>query len=160
MAGDMKKHQGYNDKMMRLHWSRALLFYACSFIFALFEYPAHAENMPDPTRPPSELVAAVASGAGAAVPSGGPLLQSVLISPQHKTAIISGKMVALGSMYGSARVVKISEGEVVLNEGGSLQTLRLFPGVEKKISRIDEATVPTAKKMPHSKRSAVRIEGQ
>ncbi len=158
MAGDMKKHQGYNDKMMRLHWSRALLFYACSFIFALFEYPAHAENLPDPTRPPSELGAAAASGA--AVPSGGPLLQSVLISPQHKNAIISGETVKLGGIYGSARVVKISEGEVVLNEGGSLQTLRLFPGVEKKMSQIDEATDPTAKKMPHSKRSAVRKEGQ
>ena len=158
MAGDMKKHQGYNDKMMRLHWSRALLFYACSFIFALFEYPAHAENLPDPTRPPSELGAAAASGA--AVPSGGPLLQSVLISPRHKVAIISGKMVALDGMYGSARVVKISEGEVVLNEGGSLQTLKLFPGVEKKTSQIGEATDPTAKKIPHSKPSAVRKEGQ
>ena len=144
--------------MMYTRRSRILWFYVCSFIFALFEYPARAENLPDPTRPPSELGAAAESGA--AVPSGGPLLQSVLISPRHKVAIISGNMVALGGMYGSARVVKISEGEVVLNEGGNLQTLRLFPGVEKKTSQIGEATDPTAKKMPHSKPSAVRKEGQ
>jgi MSHA biogenesis protein MshK len=160
MAGDMKKNKGNNTLMMHPHRSRILWFYACSFIFVLFEYPARAENLPDPTRPPSEPVAAAASGASAAVPGGGPLLQSVLISPRHKTAIISGKMVALGGMYGSARVVKISEGEVVLNEGGNLQTLRLFPGVEKKTSQIDEATDPTAKKMPHSKPSAVRKERQ
>ncbi len=146
--------------MIHTQRSRILLFYVCSFIFALFDYPARAENLPDPTRPPSELGAAAASGASAAVPSGGSLLQSVLISPRHKVAIISGKMVALGGMYGSARVVKISEGEVVLNEGGNLQTLRLFPGVEKKTSQIGEATDPTVKKMPHSKRSAVRKEGQ
>ncbi len=158
MAGDMKKNKSNSALMMHPHRSRILWFYACSFIFALFEYPARAENLPDPTRPPSELGAAAASGA--AVPSGGPLLQSVLISPRHKTAIISGKMVALGGMYGSAKVVKISEGEVVLNEGGNLQTLRLFPGVEKKTSQINEATDPTAKKMPHSKPSAVRKEGQ
>jgi MSHA biogenesis protein MshK len=146
--------------MVHTQRSRILWFYVCSFIFALFEHPARAEDLPDPTRPPPEPVAAAASSATAAVPTGGPLLQSVLISPRHKVAIISGKMVALGGMYGSARVVKISEGEVVLNEEGNLQTLKLFPGVEKKTSQTGEATDPSAKKMPHSKPSAVRKEGQ
>ena len=75
-------------------------------------------------------------------------------------AIISGETVSLGGMYGSARVVKISESGVVLNEGGSFQTLRLFPGVEKKIPKFEEANAPTAIKLPHSKRSAVKKEGQ
>ena len=146
--------------MVNTQRSGILLVYVCSFIFALFEYPARAENLPDPTRPPSEPVAAAASGASAAVPGGGPLLQSVLISPRHKVAIINGETVKLGGMYGTARVVKISEGEVVLNEGGNLQTLKLFPGVEKKTPQIGEATDSTAKKMPHSKPSPVRKEGQ
>ena len=146
--------------MVHMQRSRILLIYVCSFIFALFEYPAQAENLPDPTRPPQEPAAAAASAASAAVPSSVPLLQSVLISPRHKVAIIDGKLVVLGGMYGTARVVKISESEVVLNEGGTLQTLKLFPGVEKKTPQIGEATDPTAKKMLPSKPSAVRKEGQ
>ena len=157
MVCDMKK-KGNNTLTMHTQRSKILLIYIFSFIFALFEYPARAENLPDPTRPPSEPVAAAASGASAAVPSSAPLLQSVLISPRHKVAIINGETVKLGGMYGSAKVVKISEGGVVLNEGGSLQTLRLFPGVEKEMSRIGEATDSTEKKLPRSKRSAARKE--
>ena len=155
----MKKNKGNNAQMMWPHRSGVLLFYACGFIFALFEYPARAENLPDPTRPPSEFEAAAGVAAGAAVPSG-PMLQTVLISPRHKVAIINGETVKLGGMYGSARVVKISESGVVLNEGGSLQTLKLFPSVEKKIPRIEESNAPAAIKLPHSKRSAVKKEGQ
>ena len=51
-------------------------------------------------------------------------------------AIISGETISPGGVYGSARVVRISEDGVVLNEGGSLQTLKLFPSVEKKIPQI------------------------
>ena len=156
MAGDMKKNQGYDAKVIRQYWSRALLFYACSFIFILVEHPARAENLPDPTRPPSEFEAA----AGGAVAPSGPMLQTVLISPRQKVAIINGETVKLGGMYGSARVVKISESGVVLNEGGSLQTLKLFPGVEKKIPQVEEANAPIGKKSPHSKRNAVKIDEQ
>ena len=158
MAGDMKKNKGNNTLMMHPHRSGVLLFYACSFIFALFEYPARAENLPDPTRPLA--VETYAPAVGDAAVRSGPVLQSVLISPRHKAAIISGETISLGGMYGSARVVKISEDGVVLNEGGSLQTLKLFPSVEKKIPQIEEANAPTAKKLPHSKRSAVKKEWQ
>ena len=154
MAGDMKKILGCNHQMMRLQWCRVLLFCACSLI--LIDYPARAENLPDPTRPPSEFEAA----AGGAAVSSGPMLQTVLISPRHKIAIINGETVKLGGMYGSARVVKISESGVVLNEGGSFQTLRLYPGVEKKLPQVKEANAPSGKKLPHSKRNAVRIEEQ
>ena len=159
MAGDMKKNKGNNALMLHPHRSGVLLFYACSFIFALFEYPARAENLPDPTRPLAVEPEALAAADAAAV-RGGPVLQSVLISPGHKVAIISGETIKLGGMYGSAKVVKISEDGVVLNEGGSLQTLKLFPSVEKKIPQLEEATNPAAKKLPHSKRSAVKKEGQ
>ena len=154
----MKKNKGNNTLMMHPHRSGVLLFYACSFIFALFEYPARAENLPDPTRPLA--VETYAPVAGDAAVRSGPVLQSVLISPRHKAAIISGETISLGGMYGSARVVKISEDGVVLNEGGSLQTLKLFPSVEKKIPRIEEANAPAAIKLPHSKRSAVKKEWQ
>ena len=158
MAGDMKKNKGNNALMLHSHKSGVLLFYACSFIFALFEYPARAENLPDPTRPPA--VETVAPAAGDAAVRGGPVLQSVLISPRHKVAIISGETIKLGGTYGTAKVVKISEEGVVLNEGGSLQTLKLFPSVEKKIPQLEETTNPAAKKLTHSKPNAVKKEGQ
>lgn len=159
MAGDMKMNKGNNwsAQTVRLHRGGILLYCTCGFIFALFECPARAESLPDPTRPPSEFEAPAAGGA--TVP-GGPLLQSVLISPRHKAAIISGETVTLGGRYGSARVVKISESGVVLNEGGSLQTLKLFPGVEKTMSQIGEAADSSGKQLPRSKRSAAGKENK
>ncbi len=153
----MKKSKGYNAQVIRVQWSSALLFYACSFIFILVEHPARAESLPDPTRPPSEFEALAAGSA--TIPSG-PLLQSVLISPRYKVAIISGETVTLGGRYGSARVVKISESGVVLNEGGSLQTLKLFPGVEKTMSQIGEAADSSGKQLPRSRRSAAGKENK
>jgi MSHA biogenesis protein MshK len=160
MAGNMKNNKGnnWNAQLVRLHRGRVFLLYACGFIFALLKCPAHAENLPDPTRPPSQVEAPAAGGA--TVPRSGPLLQSVLISPQRKIVIISGETVKLGGMYGSARVVKISESGVVLNEGGSLQTLTLFPGVEKTMSQMGAATDSTGKKSPRSKRSAAGKENK
>lgn len=95
---------------------------------------ACAENLPDPTRPPAELAAPSSAAGGMAVPTG-PLLQSVQIAPTSRSAIISGQRVVQGGTYGDARVVKISESEVVLKSGSDYQTLKLFPGVEKRASR-------------------------
>jgi len=87
-----------------------------------------AAELPDPTRPPPELSAAQ----GAAPAATGPVLQSVLISPTRKSAIIGGQTVGIGDRYGDAQVVGIGEGEVVLKSGNKLRTLRLFPEVEKR----------------------------
>ena len=98
---------------------------------------ACAESLPDPTRPPPELATSSSTPDGAAVPTG-PVLQSVQISPASRSAIISGQRVVQGSTYGDARVVKISESEVVLKSGSDYQTLKLFPGVEKRASKTAE----------------------
>lgn len=114
--------------IMWRHDSLLLWRSACALVVALMAQTVCAENLPDPTRPPfgmQEITAIAPSG---------PMLQSVLISPGRKAAIISGETVLLGGKYGSARLVKISEGEVVLNNGGSLQTLKLFPAVYKKVA--------------------------
>jgi MSHA biogenesis protein MshK len=85
---------------------------------------AGAENLPDPTRP--------STYAGGAEPMNtGPVLQSVMISTGRREAIISGKTVRVGDKVGDARVIKIGETEVVLGKGKELQTLKLFPGIEK-----------------------------
>jgi MSHA biogenesis protein MshK len=90
---------------------------------------ARAQALNDPTRPP---YGAYEGESSPAAPAGGPVLQSVMITPDRKAAIISGVMVRLGEKYGSAQVVQISETEVVLREGGESQVLKLYPGVDKR----------------------------
>jgi len=90
---------------------------------------AVAQVTNDPTRPP---VGYAAESPDVAVPAGGPTLQSVLISPSHKAAIISGVMVKEGDKFGDAVLVKVAENEVVLKSAGASQVLKLYPGVEKR----------------------------
>ncbi len=101
---------------------------------------AVAQVMNDPTRPPS--VQGVAEPEGGAE-GGGPVLQSVMISPALKAAIINGAMVKLGEKYGDAVLVKVAENEVVLKSGDESQVLKLHPGVEKR-----EAAPVAAKATP------------
>ncbi len=86
-----------------------------------------ADILPDPTRPPVFVDGAGNSGA---VPSG-PVLQSVLIAAGRRIAVISGQTVQVGDKVGALRVNKITETEVVLSNGNDVQTLKLFPGIEK-----------------------------
>ena len=91
---------------------------------------AAAQLTNDPTRPPVGY-AAESPELPAAEP-GGPRLQSVLISPSHRAAIISGVMVKEGDKFGDAVLVKVAESEVVLRSAGASQVLKLYPGVEKR----------------------------
>lgn len=90
---------------------------------------AAAENFQDPTRPPSTFAA---PGSAVAETADVPVLQSVLISPNRKVAVISGKTLQVGDHVGDARVSRITETEVVMVQGGRAQTLKLFPGIEKR----------------------------
>jgi MSHA biogenesis protein MshK len=100
---------------------------------------ATAQVTTDPTRPPpgfdSGMAAADTGEAG-----GGTMLQSVMISPTQRSAIISGVVVKLGEKYGDAVLVRVAESEVVLKSGGVQQVLKLYPGVEKRV------IVPVAQK--------------
>jgi hypothetical protein len=96
----------------------------------LIGHPVLAQGLIDPTRPAGTSQPTTAGGTQASTAS--PELQYVSISPQSKSAVISGKVVFVGEKYGESRVVKISEGEVVLlATGGTQQVLKLYPGVEK-----------------------------
>jgi len=63
---------------------------------------------------------------------GGLVLQSVLIHPDMRSAIISGEHVMLGQKVGGERLVKVAETEVVLLNGAERHTLKLYPGVDKR----------------------------
>jgi MSHA biogenesis protein MshK len=89
----------------------------------------YAEQLLDPTRP-ADLGGHAQSGAA----STGPVLQSVLISPQRRVAIISGKTLTVGEKFGESRIVSITESEVVMQNGKAMQTLKLFPDVQKRLT--------------------------
>ncbi|MEW6132884.1 MAG: MSHA biogenesis protein MshK [Pseudomonadota bacterium] len=105
---------------------RLLLLVACSLPPASAAYGA--EVLRDPTRPPAALHA---GGEPVMIPAG-PVLQSIRRANGRYTAVINGETVKVGSTIGDARVVKISDTEVVLKTADSLQTLKLFPDVEKR----------------------------
>lgn len=88
-----------------------------------------AEELADPTRPPASVMAG--NNVVSQQTTAGPVLQSVLISPRRKEAIISGQTVKLGDSFGEAKVVRITENEVILRTGKELQTLKAFPGIGK-----------------------------
>lgn len=100
------------------------------FVLAILSAPALAavEILPDPTRPPASI-----EGTAPATPSG-PALQSVLVSPGRTIAVISSQAVRVGDKFGDAYVVKITESEVLLRSGKHVQTLKLFPGPEKRLN--------------------------
>jgi hypothetical protein len=99
-----------------------------------------AEDLPDPTRPPSGIFApAVGGGVGAGVGLGAwqeraqshsSGLHTIIISETRRAAIIDGKTVELGDEHGGARLIEVNEGGVVLQRAQSRQVLTLFPDVK------------------------------
>jgi hypothetical protein len=89
---------------------------------------AQAQTMRDPTRPPG--VSAIRTVPGVA--TGGLVLQSILISPERKAAVISGKVVGPGESVDGYMLVAIAENEAVLRNGDKIRRLRLYPSVDMK----------------------------
>ena len=81
----------------------------------------------DPTRPPVISETPAESGGTA----GGPRLESVLIAPDRRIAVINGQQVVVGARVGAGQVVSISETEVVIRGGGRSQTLKLLPDAKR-----------------------------
>lgn len=136
-----------------------LLALAC---IAVAPASAAAEALSDPTRP-SGTVAGGAAVPGSEAPAAVPQLQSVIILPTERSAIINGQLLKLGAAFGELRVVKISENEVVLHSVDGNQTLRMYPEVF--IKRIEaapfvvKAPAPTIKK-PARKKAAKAVNGK
>lgn len=113
--------------------NRALLLLLLGATSAAF---AQRGTLVDPTRPP--MVALESAEAESAKPAG-PRLQSVLISPSRRVAVISGSTVVQGGRYGSATVAEITEGSVLLRYTDRRETLHLISGVVKRERRIEDA---------------------
>jgi len=116
MAGSVKK-------------TRLIYLASAGCLSMLMIASASAQQLLDPTRPPQ----IINQDAGLANIDG-PVLQSVLISPGRKMAIINGQQVKLGEQFGGAKLISVSETQVVLRNGSELQTLKLFPDITKRRS--------------------------
>ena len=104
----------------------------------------------DPTRPPAGYMGTGAdAGADPGEAGDGLKLQSVMISPTQKTAIINGALVKLGEKYGDAVLTRVAENEVVLRSGGVNRVLKLYPSVDKReAGRGAVAAIPRGGKGP------------
>jgi MSHA biogenesis protein MshK len=88
-------------------------------------------QLTDPTVPPDMARQAApdkADGkpAESAEPTA-PRLQTILISPRRRVAVIDGKPVRIGEKVGSATLVSVAATSVVLVKGGAREVLRLYP---------------------------------
>ena len=86
---------------------------------------AAAEVLVDPTRPPAKIANDVSEAPRH------PVLQSIIITPTSRAAIIDDERVELHGRFRGAEVAKITETEVVLRSSAGIETLRMYPGVEK-----------------------------
>ena len=90
---------------------------------------AVAQQLRDPTSPPLEVSNEPATAKSRS--RGGLVLQTVLISPERKNAVISGRVMSVGDTVAGLRLVEIREGEVVMKGSKGTRTLRLYPAVSK-----------------------------
>jgi MSHA biogenesis protein MshK len=113
--------------------------------------PVHAEDLPDPTRPPANIFAPAAGQDARENQSSG--LHTIIISGIRRAAIIDGQTVELGGEHGGARLIEVNEGGVVLQRAQTRQVLTLFPGV--KINRKETPGIEPAEtgKVSGEKRS-------
>ena len=80
---------------------------------------ALAAPFADPTRPPS------LEGERVEAPVG-PRVESILIAPDRRIAVVNGQEVTIGSRIGDGEVVRISESEVRIRKPGGEESLKLF----------------------------------
>lgn len=88
---------------------------------------ANAAPFADPTRPPTVMEHVPGSTASPQ----GPRLESVLIAPDRRIAVINGQQVVVGARIAGGQVVRITESEVVIRGAESEQTLKLVPGIAR-----------------------------
>lgn len=91
---------------------------------------AHAQTLADPMRPP---VTAVPAATARELPAAAPQVQTIIIGPTQRYAVIDGRTLAQGDRFGAARIERITETEVTLRQpDGKASILGLLPQVQKK----------------------------
>lgn len=106
-----------------------------------------ASSLPDPTRPPAGMDATIP-----VVAPSGPVLQLIRTIDGKRMAIISGQAVKVGAKVGEAIVTRIDEDRVVLRGAEGVQTLKLFPEVEKTPAASGQIESKSRAQAPRAKR--------
>lgn len=117
-------------------WSLTALLAGCAAIASA--------QLVDPTRPPPAPVTAAEMSDGTVRT---PVLQSIMIGPRSRVAIIDGERVTVGGSVGGARVEAIEESTVVLRSRTGTEVLRLYPDVHMKS---DKRTASPVRKTPRN----------
>lgn len=110
-------------------------------LWLLSSLPVLAEELPDPTRPAIDLGGGSGNGDGVAEPAVRPKegLQTIIIAPGHRVAIINGQTVPLGGNYAGAKLVEIREDSIVLQGAQGTKVMELFQKVNIKKSKARSA---------------------
>ena len=112
---------------------------SCMALLALVaSSSAHAQALSDPMRPPAQWLATQSKGDSAGGSLGAeslPQLQSVLISPSRRYAIVEGQLVGVGDAFLDGKVIAVHASEVVMRSERGTQTLKLFPDVNLRPSQ-------------------------
>lgn len=133
------------ESVMKIGWR---CFFASGLVLSPASGMAVPEKLPDPTRPAAAATLAAPAAAFGLSPAGlpnTPQLQSILVSPERRLAIIDGQTLRVGERFGDSVLVKINEREVILKNGKVLQTLRLFPLVVNGKSQAGNVASPSKK---------------
>ncbi|MBC8007024.1 MAG: hypothetical protein H7X76_03140 [Prolixibacteraceae bacterium] len=125
-----------------------------AMICAVTASTAAAQTLRDPTRPP----ALSAKGAGGKIEQSGWILQSVLISPERRYAIINGEVVPIGGSIAGAELVAVAAERVTLRTREGLRVVHLFPDVTR-LGAAD-ASSGTAKRMQAPQAENLRRLGE
>lgn len=108
------------------------------------------EDLPDPTRPSN-----FQSSSSSRTHNAEAQVQLISISSKRRFAVIDGQEVQVGGMIGPAKVVKITENEVVLDAPAGRKTLYLYPwqhGIDgPKIDGPKPSSPPTGTPLPAAK---------
>ncbi len=92
-------------------------------------------GLPDPTRP-------FTWNAGPNHGRTGLVLQSTLVSPLQRLAVINGRAFTVGERVGGAEIVQIRRYDVTLSRAGRRHLLRLLPKLD--IERRSNESIPPA----------------
>jgi MSHA biogenesis protein MshK len=98
--------------------------------FSLVAWSVQAAPFADPFRPPRQPEPARVDAAG--TPAVSSRLESVLIAPDRRIAVIDGRQYLEGERFADGRVLRISETEVIIRHADRDEKLTLFPQAGRK----------------------------
>ena len=104
------------------------------------------EALPDPTRPPAVVANAAAGTEKAKAPAEALVLQSVLVSPTRKVAIISGTPLMPGGRIRDHTLIDVTPTGVLLDGPEGRIGLKLFGGEDRRAVKTAH-TAPTPRAM-------------